>query len=125
MVADPPSPPTAEDRLRIVKLGRRYTFRARHAVLELPEPWCRVHAHDYSVDVVFEGERDRLMVDHEDLDRVCGHMLDHLNGENLNDHFDHTSVESLADEFKDWLTTSGFEDAEVTVCEDGNRWATA
>lgn len=102
-----------------MKLGRRYTFRARHAVLELPQPWCRVHAHDYTVDVVYEGE-GALIIDHEALDRDAERLFDPLRGENLNDHFDHTTVESLAAEFK-----QSFEDAEVTVCEDGNRWATA
>jgi 6-pyruvoyl-tetrahydropterin synthase len=104
-----------------MRVGRRYRFRASHHVEGLPEPWGSNHWHDYTVEIVFEGDpKNGLLVDHEELDGLWRPWAGKMDGRDLNRLFPLTTVEALAQTLKD-----AFGADEVTVWEDDDRWATA
>lgn len=104
-----------------MRVGRVYTFQARHHLAGLPFPWCEPHRHTYRIEVVFDRPtKQGFAVDHEALDERWRALQARVADADLNALYPLTTVEALAYQFREWFGAD-----EVTVWEDDDRWATA
>lgn len=114
-----------------MKVARRYKFRASHSLPGVAG-YDTEHWHDYTVEVVVEGEVDRpegMVLDTGSLDDVAAVIFPALDGTNLNDSMTFpTTVENLAGRW--WSVFASPQSSyglpvTVTVWEDDDRWGQA
>jgi 6-pyruvoyl-tetrahydropterin synthase len=102
-------------------VARRYQFTATHHVAFLPEPWSVQHEHRYTVEIRAAKEGRGLVVDTDLIDAAWKRMQP-LDGDDLNDTYEDTTVEMLAATWFDVLVERVPEVTSVTVWEDDARW---
>jgi 6-pyruvoyl-tetrahydropterin synthase len=95
-------------------VGRIYRFRGVHSLPGFPEPWCFPHQHDYTVEVVAEGDTDTLKLDRRWEELGFNAVVP------MNDKFKPSTVENIAE-----VLRRGFGALSVTVWEDQARWGKA
>jgi len=107
------------------EVARRYKFRGRHHVPGLPEPWCSVHEHTYTVEVVACGEGTMVL----DTDRLDAAWRECRPGDDadLDAAYgpERTTVEALAAFYLAEMRIRCGQVCRVVVWEDDDRWGAA
>jgi 6-pyruvoyl-tetrahydropterin synthase len=109
------------------EVARRYRFRGKHHLPGFPEPWCEVHEHDYTVEVVAVSPVGDVHVDTDRIDQAWRFIKSDTDGPYDLDAFgpENTTVEALAQR---WLRMFRYEipsTVQVSVWEDDDRWGRA
>ena len=63
-------------------------FSAAHALRDYEGPCARNHGHNYRIEIVVRGhtlDRQRLLIDFADLDRLLAPLVERLDHQNLNE----------------------------------------
>ncbi len=114
------------------QVARLYRFRGRHYVPSLPFPWCEPHEHDYTVEVVVDGDPP-VVVDTDLLDaaweETCSRSSGSLTGRAVDltegRGAENTTVEALSAEWLAAMNLAVPGVSRVTVWEDDSRWGSA
>jgi 6-pyruvoyl-tetrahydropterin synthase len=114
------------------EVARRYKFRGEHSLPGLEPPWCDLHEHLYTVEVVAAADIEVpgvLVLDTDELDRAWDVAFPQKrNGlVNLNKVFgaSFTSVEALSSLWLRLIRQTCPPVVRVTVWEDDERWGSA
>jgi len=81
-------------------------FSAAHALRDYEGPCARNHGHNYRVEIVVRGEtldRQRLLIDFSDLDRILAPLVARLDHQNLNDIPPFDKVNPTAEAIAEWF----------------------
>jgi 6-pyruvoyl-tetrahydropterin synthase len=113
-----------------LQVARLYRFTATHHVDGLSEPWNKPHVHNYTLEIVGQGEPDEngIIIDTDLWDAELAQVLEELDGGNLNEIVGGpTTVEDLARHFlaiMEWEEENSMV-VQATVWEDDERWGRA
>jgi 6-pyruvoyltetrahydropterin/6-carboxytetrahydropterin synthase len=81
-------------------------FSAAHALRDYVGPCARNHGHNYRVEIVVRGEtldRQRLLIDFADLDRLLAPLVERLDHQNLNEIPPFDRVNPTAEAIAEWF----------------------
>ncbi len=110
-----------------MKVARRYFFHASHSLPDVPG-YDKPHEHDYTVEVVAEGEYNEatgMIVDTAMLDEHFQPLCSALENTDLNVSVQPSTVERLAQGLAQGFMAEAPFNVSVRVWEDNNRWGQA
>lgn len=115
-----------------MKVARLYRFHGSHSLPGVPG-YDKPHEHDYTVEVMADEadgpnpDYEGMVIDTQVLDDIAAKVIHPLDSTDLNEHFQPSTVEEIAERLRNEFIDRvyGVGQITVTVWEDNDRWGQA